>query len=88
VSFFAAFLIWPIFQVLGSGVRTPDGHFTFDHFIAIFGNRLYLISIRDSILLAIVTTTIAFVIALPLAYSSDRYDFQGKTFLAILFYCQ
>jgi iron(III) transport system permease protein len=75
---FAAFFIWPIFQVLRSGFTTSDGHFTLAYLSAIFSNRLYLISIKNSILLATITTIIAFLIALPLAYFTDRYDFPGK----------
>jgi iron(III) transport system permease protein len=80
VVFFTAFFVWPIFQVLRSGFTTSDGHFTLAYLAAIFSNRLYLISIGNSILLATVTTTIAFLIALPLAYFTDRYDFPGKKF--------
>ncbi|MDR1413598.1 MAG: iron ABC transporter permease [Puniceicoccales bacterium] len=75
---FAAFFIWPIFQLLRGGFLDSNGHFTFDYFIAIFSNRIYLTSIRNSIFIAAITTVIAFIIALPLAYFADRYEFPGK----------
>lgn len=55
-----------------------DGKFTLDYFEAIFRNRLYLLSVWNSILLATGTTLVAFVIALPLAYFAGRYEFPGK----------
>ncbi len=75
---FAAFFVWPISQVLRGGFTGTDGTFTLDYIKAVFENRLYLISIRNSVILATVTTTLAFIIALPLAYFSDRYEFPGK----------
>jgi iron(III) transport system permease protein len=63
---------------LQGGFVGNDGKFTLDHFLAIFNNRIYLVSIRNSVFLASVTTLIAFVIALPLAYFADRYEFPGK----------
>ncbi|MDR1595380.1 MAG: iron ABC transporter permease [Puniceicoccales bacterium] len=66
--------------MLRGGFIGFDGSLTFDYFIAIFRNRSYMISIGNSIFVATVTTAMAFVIALPLAYFADRYEFPGKRF--------
>jgi iron(III) transport system permease protein len=76
--FFAAFFLWPMCQVLRGGFVGPDGQVTLSYFAAIFRDSIYMESIRNSILTAAVTTSIAFLIALPLAYFSDRYEFPGK----------
>ncbi|MDR1433190.1 MAG: iron ABC transporter permease [Puniceicoccales bacterium] len=78
---FVAFFLWPVYQVLRGGFVGHDGHFTLDYFRAIFGHRAYLISIRNSIFVATITTAIAFTIALPLAYFADRYEFPAKKIL-------
>jgi iron(III) transport system permease protein len=75
---FAAFFVWPIIQVLRGGFLDSNGNFTLDYFLAIFSNRIYLLSIKNSICIATITSAIAFVIALPLAYFADRYEFPGK----------
>lgn len=79
--FFAAFFIWPIFQILKGGFIDADGHLTLDYVGALLSDPIYLGGIGNSFLLACATTTITFLIALPLAFISDRFLFPGKTIL-------
>jgi iron(III) transport system permease protein len=80
--FFAAFFIWPIFQILKGGFIDADGHFTLAYIGALLADPIYLGGIANSFLLACASTTLAFLIALPLAFISDRFLFPGKTLLA------
>jgi hypothetical protein len=65
-------IFWPIFQALCSVWTISKGRFTLAYLAAIFSNRLYLVSIGNSIFLAMVNTAITFRRALPLIYCPDR----------------
>ena len=80
--FFAAFFFWPIFQILRGGFIDADGHFTLRTFAALLADPLYREGLLNSFWLGLATTGIAFAIAVPLAFISDRFQFPGKTALA------
>lgn len=82
--FFAAFFIWPILQILKGGFIDADGRFTLAYLTALLGDPVYLGGLRNSFLLACATTTLALLLALPLAFISDRFLFPGKTLLGSL----
>lgn len=83
-AFFAAFFVWPIFQILKGGFLDADGHVTFDYLRAVLSDPVYLGGLRNSFLLACATTTLALLIAMPLAYIADRFQFAGKNILGSL----
>ncbi len=80
--FFAAFFIWPIFQILKGGFMDADGNATLEYVRALLADPIYLGGIGNSFRLACATTTIAFLIALPLALISDRFLYPGKGMLS------
>jgi len=82
--FFAAFFLWPILQILKGGFIDADGHLTFAYLGALLTDRIYLGGLANSFLLALTTTTIALLIALPLAFISDRFIFPAKGWLGSL----
>ena len=82
--FFAAFFVWPILQILKGGFIDADGNLTFTYLAAVLSDPVYLGGLRTSFLLACTTTSIALLIALPLAFISDRYLFPGKGLLSSL----
>ncbi len=77
LAFFGAFLAWPIWQVLQGGFFDPDG-FTLTYLGEVFRNPIYLEGLRNAFGLALCVTAGALLIALPLAYAADRYDFPLK----------
>ena len=79
--FFAAFFIWPVLQILQGGFVDADGKLTFAYLGALLSDPVYLGGLRNSLLLACATTTLALLIALPLAVVSDRYLFPAKSLL-------
>ena len=81
IAFFAAFFAWPILQILRSGFFDTNGAFTLAYAAEVFGNPIYLECLANSLMLAVCTTTAAFLIAMPLAFVSDRFLFPGKQFL-------
>ena len=76
--FFLVFLIWPIFNVVMTGFRTRDGGFTLDYLRLILSNPVLLRGLLNSTIVAVLTTALTLVIALPLAVLSVRYDFRGR----------
>jgi iron(III) transport system permease protein len=79
--FFAAFFLWPIFQILKGGFVDADGHLTFAYLAALLSDPTYLGGLRNSFFLACAATTLALFIALPLAFISDRFRFPLKGLL-------
>jgi iron(III) transport system permease protein len=82
--FFAAFFIWPVLQILKGGFIDADGNVTFAYVAALASDPIYLGGLRNSFLLACATTTLAALIALPLAVVSDRYVYPFKNLLGSL----
>jgi len=82
--FFAAFFIWPVLQILQGGFVDADGRFTLAYLTAVLGDPIYLGGLRNSLLLACAATTLALLLALPLAVVSDRYLYPGKGLLGSL----
>jgi len=80
--FFAAFFLWPILQILKGGFIDADGNLTHRYFTVLLNDPLYLEGLRNSFLLACSTTLLALLIAIPLAFISDRFLFPGKGILS------
>lgn len=83
-AFFAAFFVWPIFQILKGGFTDADGNLTFAYLFALLQDPIYLRGLWTSFLLACATTTLAFLLAVPLAFIADRFDFPAKVALGSL----
>ena len=83
-AFFAAFFIWPIFQILKGGFIDADDKLTFEFLGLLLTDPIYLGGLGNAFLLATATTSLSLLIALPLAFVSDRFLFPGKTFLSSL----
>ncbi|MBL9190554.1 MAG: iron ABC transporter permease [Opitutaceae bacterium] len=81
VLFFLAFFLWPVWQILQGGFIDADGRFTLAYLGALLADPVYLSGLRNSFLLACTATTLALLIALPLAVVSDRFLFPGKALL-------
>jgi iron(III) transport system permease protein len=84
LAFFAAFFLWPILQILKGGFVDADGNITFAYLGSLLTDPIYLGGLANSFLLALTTTTIALLIALPLAFVSDRFNFPAKGILGSL----
>ena len=82
--FFCAFFLWPILQILKGGFIDADGKLTFAYLASLLSDPIYLGGLANSFLLALTTTLFALLIALPLAFVSDRFLFPGKGFLGSL----
>ncbi|GAB5562010.1 MAG: iron ABC transporter permease [Synoicihabitans sp.] len=83
-AFFAAFFVWPILQILRGGFIDADGNLTLAYLFAVLQDPIYLRGLGNSFLLACATTTLAFLLAVPLAFLADRFDFPLKVALGSL----
>ncbi len=80
--FFACFFLWPLYVTLREAFHDADRKFTFDFVAEVFRNRIYLEGLGNALLLAVGSTVASLLIAVPLAFVSDRYEFPGKKLLA------
>ncbi len=82
--FFGCFFLWPIWQVLQGGFLSLDGEWTLSYVLEVFRNDLYMEGLRNAFGMGFFSTVLALLIALPLAFISDRYDFFGKKVFSAL----
>jgi len=82
VLFFALFFFLPVWQVLKGGLWDNNGKFTLFYFVEVFRNPIYLEGLFNSLQIAVATTILSLLIAMPLAWCSDKYEFAGKKLLS------
>jgi iron(III) transport system permease protein len=80
--FFCAFFLWPVLQILKGGFIDADGKLTFAYLATLLADPLYTSALGNSFLLALTTTVFALLIALPLAFITDRFVCPAKGFLS------
>jgi iron(III) transport system permease protein len=79
--FFFFFFLWPIAETLRGAFVTGAGEVTLEYIFEVFRNPIYLEGLWNSLLMGVFSTFLAMLIALPLAFMSDRYLFPGKGIL-------
>jgi iron(III) transport system permease protein len=81
---FGAFFLWPMFMVVRGGFLDASGSFTLNYVAEVFRNPVYLEGLTNALGIGVFTTLLCIIIALPLAYMTDRYDFFGKSWFGNL----
>lgn len=71
----------PLWMVIRGGF-VVGGEFTLKYLVGVFRNPIYSEGLFNSFKLAIGTTTLVTLIAVPLAWIGNRYDFPGKKWLS------
>ena len=66
-AFFAAFLLYPIWLTIASGFQSEGGGFTLYHILDVFKDDSTRRGLLNALGIAVATTALSFVIALPLA---------------------
>lgn len=82
-AFFGVFFIWPIAQTVG-GALFDGNRFTLAFIREVFRNEIYVDGLRNAFLLALASTGLTLLIALPLSFIADRFEFPGKKLLSAL----
>lgn len=83
-AFFGCFLFWPIAQTLRGAFFDANGAFTLAYAVEVFRNPVYLEGLRNAFALAVASTSLALLLAMPLAFVSDRFLFPGKKLFSAL----
>jgi len=78
VGVLGVFLLWPIWLVVRGGFTAADGSFSLWSIANVFRDELLRRGLLNSLLIAACTTTLAIVIALPLAVIVSRTSFPGR----------
>lgn len=74
---FGLFFLAPLWTVARGGF-VVNGTFTLRYLFGVFQNPIYSEGLANSLLLALGTTTLVTLIAVPLAWLSHRFEFPGK----------
>ncbi len=80
--FFALFLLWPIAQVVWTGLATKEGGFTTRYLAMVFRDPVLLAGLWNATWIALIVTALALALSLPLAVLGVRYDFFGRGLLS------
>src|SRR5262245_28725092 len=75
--------VWPLAWVIRGGFL-EDGRFTLRFLEGVFRNPVYVEGLLRSLRIAVGTTALVLLIAVPLAWMANRYEFRGKTVLQAL----
>src|SRR5262249_22471214 len=78
LAVFGGLFLYPLGKVIYGGFVSENGQFTLEYLAGVFRNPIYSQGLLNSIGIAIGTTTLVVLIALPLAWISNRYAFPGK----------
>ncbi len=85
IAFFGVTFLWPLGRIVQRGFFDGDGHFTLGYLREVLTNPIYVEGLFNSFKIACGTTTIVTLIAVPLAWMANRYQFAGKgAFSALL----
>jgi len=81
--FMACFMIYPLLYVFVRSL-VIDGRLDFGFFVLMFQNPVLRDAITNSLLIGLTTTMLTTLVALPLAYLFNNYQFFGKKILQSL----
>jgi iron(III) transport system permease protein len=84
LAFFGVFFVLPIAVAVRGAFLDQTGALTLDYLREIFRNPIYLEGFTNALRLAVGSTLLAFAIAAPLAWISERYEFPAKRSLSAL----
>jgi iron(III) transport system permease protein len=79
--FLTVFLLWPVLESVMGAFVDPAGRISMAYLSEVFRNPIYLEGLLNAVLMGIGSTAIALIIALPLAWVGDRYEFPLKGLL-------
>jgi iron(III) transport system permease protein len=83
-AFLLLFLVLPVGRVFQAAFMEADGSLTWGHFGAFFSQGLMRESFFNSLWVASISTLMASLIAVPLAYFTIRFEFRGAVLIQTL----
>jgi iron(III) transport system permease protein len=82
LAFFGLFFVLPITIAVRGAFLDQTGAPTLDYFLEVFRNPIYLEGFTNALRLAVGSTLLAFAVAAPLAWISERFEFPAKRALS------
>jgi iron(III) transport system permease protein len=79
LAVFAVFLIYPIWLTVRGGFEARGGGFTLYHVTVIFTDPALRAGLINTFGIAVCTTLLCLILALPLAVLNAKYDYPFKT---------
>ena len=83
VAVLSLLFFWPLWRVVSGGFWV-DGKFTLRYLLGVFENPIYVEGLLNSLKIALGTTGLALVVALPLAWIANQFEFRGKAMFSSL----
>ena len=83
VAVLSLLFFWPLWRVVSGGFWV-EGRFTLRYLLGVFENPIYVEGLLNSLKIALGTTGLALVVALPLAWIANQFEFRGKTVFSAL----
>jgi iron(III) transport system permease protein len=80
-ALFALLFLVPLGMVVRGGFIV-NGQLTLKYLLGVFQNPIYAEGLLNSLMLAIGTTTVVTLIAVPLAWLSNKFEFPGKKWVS------
>src|ERR1700732_2953190 len=84
LAFFGLFFVLPLAIAIRGAFLDQTGALTLDYLVEVFRNPIYLEGFTNALRLAVGSTFLAFLIAAPLAWISERFEFPAKRALSSL----
>lgn len=84
LALLAIFLIYPIWLTVRGGFESHEGGFTLYHVAVIFTDPVLRAGLINTFGIAVCTTLLCLILALPLAVLNAKYDYPFKTALGAL----
>lgn len=81
LTILAAFFLAPLWMVVRGGFFV-GGKFTLKYLFGVFENPIYAEGLLNSLMIALGTALLVTLIAVPLAWLSNRFDFPGKKWVS------
>jgi len=82
--FLIVFVLYPLTRIFYDAFSNEAGQFTLQNFNEFFGDRYYLRSLANSLVLGVATVVTTSVIGIAVAFLIIRYEFPGRNLFSFL----
>lgn len=80
----AFFVLYPLGVLFNNSVRDESGSLSFAGFVQLLEDGMFLLALRNTLVLGVVVTVLSVIVGVPLAYMVARYEFPMKNLVAVL----
>ena len=84
ILFAIIFIVYPFLYLVKNSATDKNGALTISHYLKFFAKSYYVVTLMNTLKLALASTVLATIVGLPMAYISTRFNTIGKRFTQIL----